>query len=265
MPRAPDSHKGENGKAAVIGGSRCQHGAPLFSALALESSGIDLIWVLLPDAHENVAKQASLNFQVIPLEGDSIEQKHVDIILSTLATMNSAVIGPGIAREEKNLKALQHIIAGAACPLVLDATALQPETLNNVNGKCVVLTPHLGECERMGLTKKDLCCAAKTSGAVILLKGQDDTVVHPDGTIKVMSGGNAGLTVGGTGDALAGLIAGLIAQKIPPFDAAILASRTIKKAGELLYKQKGYAYTTRDVIEQIPTLLFAKRPLSRDA
>ena len=255
MQRYPDSHKGENGKAAVIGGSRYQHGAPLFSALALESSGVDLIWVLLPNAHENVAKEASLNFQVTPLPGDSVEAEHVDLILNTLATMDCAVIGPGIAREEKNLNALQRIIAGAACSLVLDATALQPETLNNVKGKSVVLTPHLGELERMGLTKKDLQRAAKASGAVILLNGQEYPMVRPDGTTEVMIGGNAGLIVGGTGDALAGLIAGLIAQKMELFDASILASKIIKKAGDLLYKQKGYAYTTRDVIETIPELL----------
>lgn len=255
MQRTADSHKGENGKAAVIGGSRYQHGAPLFSALALQSSGVDLIWVLLPEVHENVAKEVSLNFQVIPLPGDSIEPEHVDLILNVLATMDCAVIGPGIAREEKNRKALQRIIAAAACPLVLDATALQPEILNNVNGKSVVLTPHLGELERMGLAKKDLQYTAKISGAVILLKGKEDTIVHPDGTINVITGGNAGLTVGGTGDALAGLIAGLMAQKMPPFDAAILASKTIKKAGEILYHDKGYAYTTMDVIEKIPQLL----------
>lgn len=255
MQRIPNSHKGENGKAAVIGGSRFQHGAPLFSALALQSSGVDLIWVLLPEAHENVAKAVSLNFQVIPLPGDSIEIEHSDLILNILATMDSAVIGPGIAREEKNQKALQRIIAAAACPLVLDATALQLETLSSVNGKSVVLTPHLGELERMGLTKKDLTRAAKESGVVILLKGQEDWIVGPDGTTKLVCGGNAGLTVGGTGDALSGLIAGLIAQKISPFDAAILASTTIKKAGEILYQDKGYTYTTMDVIEKIPQLL----------
>lgn len=255
MHRRPDSHKGENGKVAIIGGSRHQHGAPLFSALAAEASGVDLLYVLLPDWHENIAKECSLNFQVTPLDGASIEECHTDTILNTLATMDSAVIGPGVARERENLHALEHIIASAACTLVLDATALQPETLKNAMGKPTVLTPHLGELERMGLTKKDLKRAAKESGAVILLKGQDDLIVSPDGTTKLVRGGNAGLTVGGTGDALAGLIAGLVAQKVSPFDAAVLASQTIKKAGEILFKEKGYAYTTMDVIGKIPQLL----------
>lgn len=255
MKRAPDSHKGDNGKVAIVGGSRFQHGAPLFAALAAEASGVDLMYVLLPDWHENVAKEASLNFQVTPLNGDSIEESHTDLILTHLATMDCAVVGPGIAREEKNLKALQDIIASAACSLVLDATALQPETLKNVKGKTAVLTPHLGELERMQCAKKDLASIAKHYAVVMLLKGPEDTIVSPAGTLQTVSGGNAGLTVGGTGDALAGLIAGLIAQKIDPFAAAVLASQTIKKAGEILYKEKGYAYTTRDVIGKIPWLL----------
>ncbi|MBI3336726.1 NAD(P)H-hydrate dehydratase [Candidatus Peregrinibacteria bacterium] len=265
MNRDPHSHKGDNGKVAVVGGSRHQHGAPLFSALAAEASGVDLIYVLLPDWHENVAKETSLNFQVIPLNGESIQEEHIDTILNILATMDIAVIGPGIAHGKENIKTVQDIIGASSCSLVLDATALQPKTLRHVKGKKTVLTPHLGELERMGCPQKDLKHAAQESGAVILLKGPDDTVVSPDGRVQTIAGGNAGLTVGGTGDALAGLIAGLIAQKMEPFEAAILASRTIKKAGELLYAQKGYAYTTRDVISQIPTLLFAKRPLSRDA
>jgi len=66
MQRSPDSHKGENGKVAVVGGSRHMHGAPLLAALAAEASGVDLVFVCLPACHEEVAKETSLNIQVHP-------------------------------------------------------------------------------------------------------------------------------------------------------------------------------------------------------
>lgn len=255
MERAPDSHKGENGKVAIVGGSRYQHGAPLLAALAAEASGVDLVYVSVPRCHAEVAKMTSFNFQVHSFTLDDIHHKDIKPVLELLATMDSAVIGPGLARAEANLKAMREIIASAACTLVLDATALQPETLKHVKGKNAVLTPHLGELERMGLTKNDLERAAHESGTVIMLKGREDTIVSPDGTTETISGGNAGLTVGGTGDALAGLIAGLLAQRMQPFAAAVLAAKTIKKAGEVWYKEKGYAYTARDVVGEISGLL----------
>jgi NAD(P)H-hydrate epimerase len=94
---------------------------------------------------------------------------------------------------------------------------------------------------------------------VILLKGPSDHVFTPDGTQTEVRGGNAGLTVGGTGDALAGLIAGFLAQRLAPLDACVLASTLIKQAGEFLSKDHGYTYTTHQVIKQIPLLLTRQR------
>ncbi|OGJ65032.1 hypothetical protein A3E47_01130 [Candidatus Peribacteria bacterium RIFCSPHIGHO2_12_FULL_54_10] len=93
--------------------------------------------------------------------------------------------------------------------------------------------------------------------AVVLLKGHEDFIVDVSGRTKTVKGGNAGLTKGGTGDTLAGLIAGLIAQKMDPFDACVLGTTIIKKAGEKIYKTKGYAYTTREIICLIPEILRA--------
>jgi NAD(P)H-hydrate epimerase len=90
---------------------------------------------------------------------------------------------------------------------------------------------------------------------VIVLKGPEDQVVGPDGKSETIKGGNAGLTVGGTGDVLAGLIGGLIAQKMDPFEASVLATKIIKKAGEELKKDNSYAYTASDVIGIIPEML----------
>ena len=255
VQRDPQSHKGQNGTVAIIGGSRAQHGAPLFAALAAEACGVDILHVCVPRCHGEVAKVLSLNFQVHPFVGDDLTSADIEPLLELLATMDCAVIGPGIARDTSSLAALRTLVAEAPCPLVLDATALQPWTLDAARGKACILTPHPGELERMGITPDGAGDAAKAHDVVLLLKGVTDIVVDHDGSRRVISGGNAGLTVGGTGDALAGCCCGLRAQGLSPAAAASLASRMIKAAGDALLPTHGFAYTARDVIAQIPHLL----------
>lgn len=251
MQRDPQSHKGENGKVLVIGGSRTQHGAPIFSALAAQASGVDLIFVALPSVHADVAKNSSLNFQVHPFGGESLKESDVEDLLELLATMDAAVIGPGLGRGPKEQKIIRGLIESCPCTMVLDASALQSWTLEAMREKTAILTPHLGELERLGIDPEDIEDVAKKFNCTILAKGPTDRIASSDGRVKEIAGGNAGLTVGGTGDALAGLTAGLIAQKMDPFDACVLASRVVKRAGEAL----GSFYTTHDVIRKIPELL----------
>ncbi len=255
MSRSPVSHKGENGKVAIIGGSRWIHGAPLLSALAAESSGADLLYLFVPPCHEEVAKHTSLNFQVRTFEEDALTERDIAPILELLASMDCAVIGPGLDRTPETLRAIAHLIGGALCPLVLDASALQPETPDAVTEKAAVLTPHLGELERMGIPENGLMQAAVNHGVTILLKGPVDRIAAPDGTLTDSRGGTAGLTVGGTGDALSGLIAGLIAQGEALPRSAIRASTIIKKAAEHLSAQGQSVFTAREVIEMIPLLM----------
>src|SRR3990167_1762796 len=89
MHRNPQSHKGENGKVMIIGGSKTQHGAPIFSALPAEASGVDLIFIALPAVHADTAKNSSLNFQVHPFESDTLKESDLESILELLATMDA--------------------------------------------------------------------------------------------------------------------------------------------------------------------------------
>ena len=255
MKRSSDSHKGENGKVAIIGGSLHQHGAPIFSALAAEASGVDLVFLSLPNIHQEVARMSSLNFQVHPFDGDELSKKDLGPLLEMLATVDCAVIGPGLSRTPAALTLIRELIEAAPCPLVLDASALQPWTLTAAAGKIAVVTPHLGELERMGLAPGQLRDAATTHKLTIHLKGSIDRIAAPEKPVKDINGGNAGLTVGGTGDALAGLIAGLMAQGVKPAEACVMASTVIKRAGAVLFHTKGFAYTTRDVIAEISQVL----------
>ena len=255
MQRDSQSHKGENGKVAIVGGSAHMHGAPILSALAAEAAGVDLLTVCLPRCHAEAANNACLNCFVHPLLGDNIAPGDVKQILELLATMDCAVIGPGVARIDDQVKVLLDVLAEASCPLVVDASALQPETLDHVRGKTAVLTPHLGELERMGLTSDAVADAAQDAGVTMCIKGPTDRIVGPDGSVQEVTGGNAGLTVGGTGDVLAGTVAGLMAQGLSGTDAAMEATSAMKKAGEILHQEKGFAYTAQNVVHALPQLL----------
>lgn len=254
MQRDPNSHKGDNGKVAVVGGSRYIHGAPVFNALAAQASGIDTLSICLPRCHEEVAKHHLLNAFVHPFQGDLITDADIEPILELIAPLDCVVMGSGIARTGERVHALEEIIASSTTPMVLDATALQENTLDLVRGKQAVLTPHLGELERMNVSENDLQDIANEYQAVIVLKGQTDRIFSSHSTDEIQ-GGNAGLTTGGTGDVLAGLIAGLIAQGMAPIDAAKDACTVMKKAGEKLEQEQGYSYTAQDVVHSIAPLI----------
>lgn len=256
MQRSPSSHKGDNGKVAIVGGSYSIHGAPIFNALAAQASGVDTISICLPQCHVEVAKHYILNAFVHPFVGDTIDLEDCGPILELIAPLDCVVIGSGIARTGERIRALEEIIASSSTPMVLDATALQKNTLDLVRGKQAVLTPHLGELERMEVSENDLQDIANDYQVIIVLKGQTDRIYSAHST-DVIQGGNAGLTTGGTGDVLAGLIAGLIAQGLASLDAAKDACMILKKAGEKLEKEKGFAYTAEDVVGEIPILLRA--------
>jgi len=237
------------------------HGAPLMSALAAERSGADLVHVLLPACHQEVAKMTSFNFQVHPFRGESLGSADIEPILELLATMDCAVLGPGIEHHNtESKKALLQIVDSASCTLVLDAAALQQETLQLTRDKTVVLTPHLGELERMGIMPESAQDAAREYGVTFLLKGTEDTVLTPNTDPERITGGNAGLTTGGTGDILAGLTAGLISQHMEPRAACILASNVIKSCADVLLEEKGFAYTAYDIIACLPRTLHNLSP-----
>src|SRR5690606_20335720 len=146
--------------------------------------------------------------------------------------LNAVLIGPGMGRSaEVRTQVLAVLAAGRAT--VLDADALSvfqddPETLfSALHGGCV-LTPHEGEFARLfpagaGSKLERVREAARRTGAVCLLKGADTVVAHPDGRAVINSNAPPELATGGSGDVLAGLLLGLLAQGMVPFDAACAA------------------------------------------
>jgi hydroxyethylthiazole kinase-like uncharacterized protein yjeF len=161
--------------------------------------------------------------------------------------INSIVIGPGLGRGEGALSLVATVLASEAS-VVLDADALssfegQADALFGLirakPGAAVVMTPHDGEFERLfpGLRKRAVNkieaarMAAEISGAVVVLKGPDTVIAHPQGLARVNTMAPPWLATAGSGDVLAGLVAGLLAQGVPGLDAACLAVETHSLAG----------------------------------
>ncbi|MDJ0270366.1 MAG: NAD(P)H-hydrate dehydratase [Aigarchaeota archaeon] len=263
-PRSITSRKGENGVVLVVGGSWLYHGAPLLTALAALRSGVDLVYVAVPEKVATPIRAYTPSLIVLPLPDMKLTSKGVSRIRAVLQDITAAAIGPGLARgSEKGLIRLIDLLIEGGVPLALDATALHPDILPKIRGRPCVLTPHAGEFRRVfgreaGNTLderiKTVHEEAKNNGLVILLKGVVDVI--SDGSIVVLNKvGSPAMTVGGSGDVLCGLVAGLMARAASPLEAAIAAARVNGIAGERAAQLKGMHITPEDIINEIPNVL----------
>lgn len=266
MPRRKlASHKGENGRVAIFGGSKQFYGAPILAAYAAKKSGSDLVYLAIPRCHYDMARGFYPDLIVESLHSDDLQIRDLKNVEILSKKCDCLLLGPGISEKSNVKKCIKKLIMDTALPLVLDAGAIQAASeISNFNKKRqIVITPHLNELRR--LTNKDVkdniaarINAAKTvsekSGLIVLLKGRID-VIAGKGKISLNRSGNAGMTAGGTGDVLSGIVASLIAQGVKPFDAAVLAAYLNGRAGDILYKERGFFYTASDVAEALPLVL----------
>jgi hydroxyethylthiazole kinase-like uncharacterized protein yjeF len=222
----PDSHKHQRGRLGVVSGGMLNTGAARLAARAGLRVGAGLVRILCPpDAGPVIAGAVEA---VMVSEFDTPEA-----LTKLAAPLDCVVIGPAAGLTEataQNLKAL----AGTQAALVVDADALTlfkglPEELFTCLDGGDVVTPHEGEFERLfpGLLEQGREAAAveaaRLCGAQVVLKGRETVIAAPDGRSRVNSNGSPWLATAGSGDVLAGLIGGLMAQKMEAFDAASAA------------------------------------------
>jgi len=258
MPQSV-SHKGQNGRVLIIGGSSLFHGAVLWSAEAAAHIA-DMVHVSSTIENNDIIKSLKTMWQT----GMVIPQKEI----SHYASEDSVIlIGNGMMRvgeEGEYTKKIVHdlILQFQDKQFVFDAGALQvmdPRWLTLLHRKAII-TPHQKEFQTLfGVDIKDLSMDEKENtvnkkarefNAIILLKAVEDIISDGIKTVKV-HGGNAGLTKGGTGDILAGLVAGLCSTS-DPFPSAIISSVVLKRTAEELFTIKGYWYTVRDILSSFP-------------
>ncbi len=249
-----DSHKGQNGKVLIIAGSTLFHAASIWP-LTVASRIVDMVfYASVPENNEIVAraKEDFRNGIVIPR---SKIENYID-------EADCVLIGPGLPRPDgeesgdDDTKTLTEtlLMKYPNKKWVIDGGSLQtidPAVLLMLE-KEPILTPHQKEYETI-FKDLDVHEAAKKFKCVILLKGEVDTIASSSETVQV-SGGNAGMTKGGTGDVLAGLVASLYCKN-DAFLSAACASFINKKAGEELEKEIGIYFNASDLADKIPEVM----------
>ncbi|MDC0638239.1 NAD(P)H-hydrate dehydratase [Nitrosopumilus sp.] len=265
VPRKSTSRKGENGIVLVVGGSYIYHGAPILSSLAALRSGTDLVYTSVPKINVASTRSISPNLIVIPLVDQKLTLGAVKKLVGALPrNLHSATIGMGLAIQEKN--SLLHLVKSLLdrdVRLSLDASALIPEVLPILANKNVVVTPHAGEfkrlfgeilsdstSERINLVEQN----ALKYGITILLKGPTDVI--SDGNVTYLCEKNTpAMTVGGTGDVLSGLVAGLLSNNRNCLESAAAASFICSLAGKEIQSKLGLHITSMDLIDELPNVM----------
>ncbi len=263
-----DAHKGQNGRLLVIGGGPYS-GAPALAAMAAYRIGVDLAFVACPENISDIVASYSPNMIVMPLKGGRLGPEHVEHLLTVAEDMDAVLLGPGLGDGPATQEAVRSFIAGCHIPMVLDADALKAVAghLDILHRKDGVLTPHHRELETLvgHSVPKDARSEfavelAKATGWTVLLKGRVDLITDGRRT-KMNRTGNPGMSVGGTGDVLAGITAGLLAKKVAPFNASRISAFINGAAGDLAFEKNSYGLVATDLLERIPQAL--RRSLSR--
>jgi len=264
--RRPEAHKGEYGRVLVVGGSSRYTGAPALVGLAALRSGVDLAVVAAPAETALVISSFSPDLITIRLPCRDLEPAALPQLREDIKRATAVVIGSGLgtlACTRDAVIELARTLAKTELPVLFDADGLKAlaaerELLKNPRW---VVTPHAKEFEILTGTDlpKDTTAraeevkkAAKELGCTILLKAHVDIIASPGGKVALNQTGNPGMTVGGTGDVLAGIVGAFLSQGAEPFRASVAGAWACGRAGDLCMKDKGYEFTASDVIEKLP-------------
>ncbi len=245
------SHKYRRGHAVIRGGGRMT-GAARLAALAARRVGAGLVTLASPPEAFAVYAGGHPGMLVEAVAPEDFGRALAD------DRRNAILVGPGNGRDEQTRRATAAALASGRA-VVLDADALDgaPETLGRAEGPAPVLTPHEGEFARVfgAIGEEGRLAAARAAAgrarAVIVLKGPDTVVAAPDGRAAVAAGSPATLATAGSGDVLAGLVLGLLAQGMPPFESAAAAVWLHGRAAA----QKGPGLIAEDLPEGLPAVL----------
>jgi len=235
--RDPEGHKGSFGHLLSVCGSERYQGAAALAALGAARSGAGLVMAAFPrQAYAPIAAKLTTAI-MLPLPGNRQGTLHISALpklREALQGKPALLLGCGLGLNA-DTKAITHaLLHEAKCPLLLDAdginaAALHMTSLESYSGKALVLTPHPGEMSRLtGLSTKEIQGNrleiaqqfAEKYNCVMALKGPGTIVAAPGQEPYINTTGNAGLAKGGSGDLLAGMIASLLAQGMPAFEAA---------------------------------------------
>ncbi|WP_280536321.1 NAD(P)H-hydrate dehydratase [Halopenitus sp. POP-27] len=256
LDRDPQSHKGDHGEVLVVGGGPYT-GAPTLAARAALRAGADLAHVACPESVAREVQGFSEDLIVHEFPGEILEPGHLDRIRELASGRDVVVFGPGLGDADPTLTAVKRFLEAYDGRAVIDADALQvvPDVETDAT---LVCTPHQGELRAMGGPSADewreradrVREFAANLGQTVLVKGAYDVITDGE-DLRVNRTGNPGMTVGGTGDVLAGTV-GAVACTQRPFQAAAIGAYVNGRAGDLIVEDRGYGLVATDLIDRIP-------------
>ena len=262
---APDSDKNGRGTVLVAGGSTLVPGGLILAGLASLRAGAGKLQLAGPRSVATPVSIAVMEALVSPLSetGDGSLGKKAGREMRKLDDSADAVlIGPGMIGEDDAAAFTSAYLADAPrCPLVIDAACLGKLKSFKALGPDVVLTPHAGEMGLMlGISREKVerslqSCAVEVSarlGSVVVMKSSETFIATPSDLFKY-DAGDVGLATSGSGDVLAGIIAGLLARGIPTEQAAVWGVAIHGAAGNALRRRVGHiGFLARELLEEIP-------------
>lgn len=265
--RRHNSHKGTFGTALMLCGSYGMAGAAILSAKAALRSGVGIVKAVLCDGIYAAFTSSVPEAVCIPVPQSTqgtLSPDNIDI-QALLSSCNAVLIGCGLGSNYDTARLTQQIVQAAGVPVVIDA-----DGINSICGCIdiikkskapVIITPHPGEMARLcsvsvseieGHRIEYARRFAKEYGCYTVLKGADTIIALPSGEIFFNLGGNPGMSVGGSGDLLAGITVSLLAQGIPPCEAVKAAVYLHSEAGDKAAKKRGErAMLPSDMIEEL--------------
>ena len=265
-PRPADGHKGTFGRVLIVGGSPAMAGAPVLAGMSALRAGSGLVQLAVSDLMHAAA--IAVCPELIGLE----EADKLSSLIDAASKADAIGVGPGWGTTSGNRRRLLALLKISDSCIVIDADALNllsREKKWPATKARVVLTPHPGEMKRLaaafelgefGTDDASRTAIAKklskvSGGGIVLLKGSRTAVVLGD-RVYINTTGDSSLSKAGTGDVLTGLIASLIGQGMPPFDAACLGAHLHGRAGEIAGAKLGQrSVLARDVIDAIGTAM----------
>jgi holo-[acyl-carrier-protein] synthase len=273
LPDRPrDGHKGTFGTVAVLAGSQGYTGAAYLTSMGAARAGAGIVRLMVAQSIYPILAEKCTEVVVGPVPEIApgvVGHSALAAVQRGFAGAAAGIIGPGIGRDTSTRRLIEDIIPRLGVPLVIDADGLnllsEHRTVLAKLPSDIVLTPHPAEFGRLAnletaSVQKDrrgiASRFAKTWNKIVVLKGADTVIAAPDGRVTLNPIGTPALASGGTGDVLSGMIGGLMAQKLTPFEAAVTGVHLHSLAGLELESRLGRAgVLASDLLPEIPRIM----------